>query len=93
MVPIPSPILEFNEKSLAVEHTFHHVMLPDRLNFGIAPYGKKSIFHLSPTEPATPTTFSLKKVVQVGYSPFIALEIIWAQVTATLVGISNSVIW
>ena len=47
---------------VAVEHTFHHVMLPDQLNFWIAPDGKKSIFHLNPTEPATPTTFYLKKL-------------------------------
>jgi len=68
-------------------------MLPDQLNFGIAPDGKKSIFHLNPTELATPTIFCLKKVEQVGYNPFIALKTIWVQVTASLVGISNGDIW
>ena len=93
MVPIPSQIHEFNERRmLAVERTFHHVMLLDQLNFGTAIDSKKSIFHLDPTESTTPTTFHLKKVEQVDYDLFIALKTIWEKVTTIMVGISNGVI-
>ena len=94
MVPIPSQINEFSERRrLAIEHTFHHVMLPDLQNFGTALDNGNSIFHLNPTELATPTTFRLKKVEQVDYDLVIALETTWAPVIATLFVISNGVIW
>ena len=68
-------------------------MLPDLQNFGTALDNGNSIFHLNPTELATPTTFRLKKVEQVDYDLVIALETTWAPIIATLVRISNGDIW